>query len=298
MSTSVTHSGTTVQTSTSLPYRFWIGIGLIGIWWPVAWLQIQPISDNYFFPLWLGFILAVDGLVYYRTRTSLAQRAGWRFILLFILSAPVWWLFEGFNQILNNWNYQQPGSYGPIEYAARATLPFATVIPAVFVASELVASFKTNPLRRLPRLTLDRRTLLILHACGWTMLLAVLFVPRFAFPLVWISLFFILDPLATLAGGRSIGAYLGADDWSPVWNVAIGALLCGFFWEMWNYYSLPKWTYSIPYFETGHVFEMPVLGYGGYIPFGLELFSFYVLVATLAPWLRLPNVHLSRNEQN
>jgi hypothetical protein len=52
-------------------------------------------------------------------------------------------------------------------------------------------------------------------------------------------------------------------------------LLCGFFWELWNLYAYPKWIYDIPYLEVLHVFEMPLAGYGGYIPFGWELFALY-----------------------
>jgi hypothetical protein len=50
----------------------------------------------------------------------------------------------------------------------------------------------------------------------------------------------------------------------------MAALICGLFWEMWNYYSAAKWAYSIPFVDAFHLFEMPLLGYGGYIPFGLE----------------------------
>jgi hypothetical protein len=39
---------------------------------------------------------------------------------------------------------------------------------------------------------------------------------------------------------------------------------------MWNFYSLAKWKYSIPFVERFHLFEMPILGYAGYLPFGLE----------------------------
>ena len=49
----------------------------------------------------------------------------------------------------------------------------------------------------------------------------------------------------------------------------VGALICGFFWEMWNYFSLARWTYTIPFVQRFHLFEMPILGYGGYLPFGL-----------------------------
>jgi hypothetical protein len=58
-------------------------------------------------------------------------------------------------------------------------------------------------------------------------------------------------------------------DWRPTVSAALAALLCGFFWEMWNYHSLAKWIYSIPYVERIKIFEMPILGYMGYLPFGL-----------------------------
>jgi hypothetical protein len=39
---------------------------------------------------------------------------------------------------------------------------------------------------------------------------------------------------------------------------------------MWNFYSMPKWIYTVPGVDRWHVFEMPLLGYAGYLPFGLE----------------------------
>ena len=38
---------------------------------------------------------------------------------------------------------------------------------------------------------------------------------------------------------------------------------------MWNGHSLAKWVYAVPYVDAFHVFEMPLLGYAGYLPFGL-----------------------------
>jgi hypothetical protein len=55
----------------------------------------------------------------------------------------------------------------------------------------------------------------------------------------------------------------------------LAALTCGFFWEMWNFFSLPKWYYTVPYVGFARVFEMPILGYTGYLPFALELFALY-----------------------
>jgi hypothetical protein len=61
----------------------------------------------------------------------------------------------------------------------------------------------------------------------------------------------------------------------------LGVLLTAFFWEMWNYYSWPKWTYDVPRGNWLHIFEMPLLGYGGYLPFALELHAVYHLVLGL-----------------
>jgi hypothetical protein len=47
---------------------------------------------------------------------------------------------------------------------------------------------------------------------------------------------------------------------------------------MWNFYSYPKWTYRVPFVDFWHIFEMPLLGYGGYLPFSLELLALYHLV--------------------
>jgi len=43
-----------------------------------------------------------------------------------------------------------------------------------------------------------------------------------------------------------------------------------FFWELWNYRSLAKWVYTVPFVQRWPIFAMPLLGYTGYLPFGLE----------------------------
>jgi hypothetical protein len=58
-------------------------------------------------------------------------------------------------------------------------------------------------------------------------------------------------------------------------------LVCGFFWEFWNFWSMPRWTYHIAYADWFRIFEMPVLGYGGYLPFGLEVYTLFALADRL-----------------
>ena len=50
----------------------------------------------------------------------------------------------------------------------------------------------------------------------------------------------------------------------------MASLLCGLFWELWNLRSLAHWSYAIPFVDRFHLFAMPLLGYAGYVPFGLE----------------------------
>jgi hypothetical protein len=61
-----------------------------------------------------------------------------------------------------------------------------------------------------------------------------------------------------------------AGDWRPLWLAALAALVCGFFWEFWNWHSVARWEYHVPYVDRFHLFEMPLLGYAGYLPFGLQ----------------------------
>jgi hypothetical protein len=213
--------------------------------------------------------------------------------MLFAVSVPLWWIFEGFNEVVDNWHYQTPAVYTAVEYALLASLAFSTVVPAVLTTTELVASLRLDPLRRLPRVEPTSAILIIIHAVGWLMLVLTLLWPRLFFPFVWLSLVFLLDPIAYLLGGRSLSWWIARRDWSPLFNLAIGTLICGWFWEMWNIFSMPKWTYEIPYAEYLHVFEMPLLGYGGYIPFGYEIYLAALIVRRLLPGLQVPETRVS-----
>jgi hypothetical protein len=65
-------------------------------------------------------------------------------------------------------------------------------------------------------------------------------------------------------------------DWRFFAVLGLGALICGFFWELWNYWSAVRWSYDIPGLNgVPHLFAMPLPGYLGYLPFGLELFTLY-----------------------
>jgi hypothetical protein len=260
----------------------WLGLGLIAIFWPLNWILIGPRTHWGFFPLWLGYCLTVDALVYMHKGTSLFTRSWQKYISLFLMSAPVWWLFEAINWRLQNWEYLGAELFQPFEFFIWATLSFTTVIPAVFGTAELVSTLGfLQRLGRGPVIQPDRRTTRLFFAAGWIMLALMWAWPELFFPFIWISIYFILEPINVWWGNRSLAESTGTGNWRPILALWIGVLITAFFWEMWNYFAYPKWVYHIPWADCCHIFEMPLLGYGGYLPFALELYATYHLLARM-----------------
>lgn len=266
----------------SFPIQGWIGLVLALVFWILNWGLSGLRTYWAFFPLWLGYCLTVDGLTYWRTGTSLLTRSWRKYLGLFALSAPLWWLFEALNLRTQNWEYIGVARFSSLAYAFWTTLSFTTVVPAVFGSAEFFSSF--DFVRRLgkgPVMNPDRGVALGFFLAGWLMLGSLLLWPRLFFPFMWISVYFILEPLNVWMGHRSLTDGTRTGDWRPVISLWLGVLLTAFFWEMWNFLSLPKWIYHVSWGDWLHVFEMPLLGYGGYLPFALELFAVYNLITGL-----------------
>lgn len=232
--------------------------------------------------MWLGYCLTIDALVFWRSGTSLLTRGSRKYMGLFLVSAPVWWIFEALNLRTQNWIYLGAEIFTPVQYAFWTTLSFTTVIPAVFGSAEFFASFDfVKRLGRGPRIGADKATTISFFAAGWIMLALLLIWPNVFFPFIWLSLYFILEPLNVWLRNRSLVDWTRTGDWRPVISLWLGVLLTSFFWEMWNYLSYPKWVYHVAWGGWLHVFEMPLLGYGGYLPFSLELYALYHLIVGL-----------------
>jgi hypothetical protein len=270
------------QSSGQLSSRGWLGLGLVVVFWALNWGLSGLRTQWGFFPLWLGYCLFVDALVCKRKGSSLIGRSRRAYVGLFLISAPAWWLFEALNLRVANWTYDGGQYFTAWRYFLLATFSFSTVMPAIFGTAELVgtASWMAR-FRSGPRLRSTGKTPALVFASGWLMLASLLLWPKYFFPFTWLSLYFILAPINLWLGHGSLGESLNRGDWRPVLALWVAGLICGFFWEMWNYYSYPKWVYHIPYVDFLHVFEMPILGYGGYLPFSLELYALYHLVVGL-----------------
>jgi hypothetical protein len=244
--------------------------------WGLAWNRFAwfaPLQAHTFFPLWLSFILVVNALGFRHTGRCMLTHQTRFFLILFPASAAFWWAFEYLNRFVQNWTYSG-SEYSAGTYFILATLSFSTVLPAVLGVRDWV--------RRSPWLahrfyglspvavTHPKRlaaSVLCIAAAG----LAFIGVfPDLLFPLLWVSPLLIIVSLQALLGEPHVFSAVARGDWRPLISAAAAALICGFFWEMWNFFSLARWTYSVPLVHRFQVFEMPVLGYAGYLPFGLE----------------------------
>src|SRR5438876_12191337 len=170
-------------------YRGWIGLVLVAICWPRNWSWPGIRTAYFFFPLWLGYILVVDALVYLRVGSSLWSRSRKRFVLLFCFSAPVWWLFELINLRTANWEYLGRELFTPLQFNLLCTIAFSIVVPAVFETAELIQSFPwTHHFSSGLKLPATPRVFVVLFVAGVGMLVLLLAYPRIFYPFAWTSL--------------------------------------------------------------------------------------------------------------
>lgn len=256
----------------------WAALGWTLGWWVLAWNRFDwfaPFQRYTFLPLWLGFIVTVNAVTRRATGTCLLVRAPRRWLALFVTSAVFWWVFEWLNRFSHNWHYLGVGDFGAAAYALNATLCFSTVLPAVNAVAELLANVGGMTVRAAgpPFRWLRRRAAgFVLIAAGVAGLLGTGFAPLQWYAALWAA------PLAMLVGDSIVArrddvvAEVAEGNWGRCVTWAVAALVCGFFWEMWNVHSAARWIYTVPYVDRWHLFEMPLLGYAGYLPFGLECY--------------------------
>ena len=261
-----------------IPWYAWLGAVLNLAAWASSWSRIGPWNYT-FFAIWFGFILVLDGLNVARSGSSPLTRGKVKFLLMFVCSSVFWWVFEGLNVPVQNWHYILDQPYSPLVYFLLSSLDFSTVLPAVMEIAELYAGTgklrpQLPPVEPGPRVSLKAGAALI--GVGVLFVALPFAFPRYAYGLLWMCLVFLLDPINNLARRKSVLGHIMARDWRFLVTLPLAGLTCGFFWEMWNYFALPKWYYTVPFVDAApHLFEMPLPGYLGYLPFALELFVMY-----------------------
>jgi hypothetical protein len=254
-----------------------IKIFLAAILWLVglagAALGLPPIRQYLYFFAWYPYLLFLDALWarfqgqswFWSQPPEVARMAFW--------SVTVWLVFEALNLALKNWAYEGVAASAWVRWPGYA-LAFATVLPGVLLTAEVLraggawAGLSGRPLRMArwqpPALLL-----------GVAFLVLPLVWPRYAFPLVWGAFFFLLDPCCDLLGGKSLIRSFLAGERREHYCLLAAGLICGLWWEAWNYPAVSRWVYTLPVLNFWKVFEMPLPGYLGFAPFALECAVMY-----------------------
>ncbi len=264
------------QRAARFPWWGWTAAGWTLGFWVLAWTRFDwfaPFQDYTFTPLWLGYIGVVNALVVARAGTCPATSAPLRYALLFPASALFWWVFEQLNRHTQNWMYAGAEEISATEYILHASVSFSVVLPAVFATACWLKTFPrlNRFLAAGPRITIEDtlRFRAGFGAAGGAVLIAIGAWPETLFPLLWVAPILVLLAWPPPRTRWTCAGRLGSGDWRWVGAWALAALVCGFFWEMWNYFSALKWVYGVPHFHALMIFEMPLLGYFGYLPFGV-----------------------------
>lgn len=265
------------------PWWGWFGVAVLAAGWVLSWnyrfgwfpaLPARVQVQLSYAPIWAGFILLMNALCVKRSGHSPMTDHPWAYAATFPASSLFWWFFEYLNRYVWNWYYLGISELGAVEYAVYATVCFASVLPGVCAVAAWLHTFPAfddRVYRGMSRVNLRKPGwcvfLGVLSAVGLT---GIVFAPDYTYPLLWISPVAVFLLVQFLMRERCVLDPVGEGDWSVFFRFAVAALACGLCWETWNYYALAKWVYAVPWVHRFQIWEMPLIGFGGYLPFGVE----------------------------
>ncbi len=237
------------------------------------------IVSRWFTPIvWTGYILLMDHINQRLSGRSLIMDRRRDFFLMIPLSIVCWAIFEVYNLHLGNWIYLELPENLWVRYLGYGW-SFATIFPGIFQTVHFVEN--TGIFRGLSSLKPCRleKSFGVLLPAGTLFLLVPLLLPgsaaKYLFGLVWIGFVLVLEPLNHRLGFRSLIGELGRGDYSGMANLMAAGIICGLLWEFWNYWAVTRWIYILPFPIGFKYFEMPILGFLGFLPFAVECYSMY-----------------------
>jgi hypothetical protein len=248
--------------------------------------RIEPVTTWFYCFAWWSYILLADNLLLKLRGRSLLHDNLREFWGMLPLSIFIWLLFEAYNFVIRNWSYDQVPPQIWLRWPGYI-LAFATVLPGIFITSDLVEllfhRFPQRAASEYVTLSSDpsRDSSVIFILLGLVLTVAPVVWPRYCFAAVWIGPIFLLDPLLEKFGIESLALGLFSGNRRRIWSLLLGGFLCGLMWEFWNFWAGSKWIYSVPFVGQWKIFEMPALGFLGFPPFALECWILYHLLRAI-----------------
>jgi hypothetical protein len=237
--------------------------------------RVEPFVNWFYISAWYPTLLILDAAVAARTgRYYLLSRPRFAISLLG-WSAVLWFFFELINFRVANWYYV----FLPPQRGLRwfgTTISFMTVLPAIFLAERWLTARGAFDALRWPGFDVRPQLLRGIWLTGVAFAALSLIWPRLFFPLIWGALTLLLEPWNySRDPARSLIGDLSAGRPGRLLRFVTGGLAIGFIWELYNIESRSKWIYTVPGFEDLKLFEMPLLGFGGFPIFALDCFVVY-----------------------
>ncbi len=240
--------------------------------------KIDPFYSWFYCFAWWSYILIIDAIIYRLKGNSLLLNRTGEFFLMIPWSIFLWLIFETANFSLENWYYiNLPKS--TVERWVGYAVAYGTVLPGMFETTEFLETTGLFKNLRIKKIMISYVGRLVLILLGTFCLVASILMPEYFFPLIWIGFIFLLEPFIYRFGGKSLLKDLEEGNLRKIFFLLLAGLICGILWEFWNFWALSKWVYTVPFFEEGKGFEMPVPGFLGFPPFAIEVYVMYNFVS-------------------
>lgn len=262
----------------AFPFHGLIGIALLLLSEFFLFKKVDPFYSWFYGFAWWSYILIIDALIYRLKGNSLILSRTKEFFLMIPWSLFTWLIFEAANLALENWYYINL-PHATVERWLGYGMAYGTVLPGIFETAELLETLGLFKNTRIRRTVFTGEGHFILSLLGLLWLLSSINIPEYFFPLIWVGFILLLDPINYRFGGRSLLRDLEEGNPRKIYLLLIAGLICGFLWELWNFWALSKWIYTVPFFEKAKGFEMPFLGFLGFPPFAVQVYVMYNTVS-------------------
>ena len=283
----------------SFPVWFWAGL--------VLWIVPLTVLVGHFsgpkliinwadIPMFWGFALLLDGIVYKRTGgQSIIARYPRVLVGIGVASISGWLIFEYLNFFVDdNWIYPKGNLIPEDEFYTYAIFGSSGLMPMAF---EMHSFLETLPgmkerYKYGPKITLPRWIQAVVAVTCLLSLYFVNYLPGPLFFVLWFSPLLIIAIVMSWIGVWTPFTAMKEGNWGPAMLFALSFYFQGILHEGWNYlsgvhengqmvstFNPDYWAYSIPYVNVWHVFEMPFLGLMGYLPFGIYCAVWWITFA-------------------
>jgi hypothetical protein len=264
----------------------WIGIALTAAGITAMAGVLGPLANYTYAIVWWGILILIDernfrhrGLSLWRGSLSNGpfwRASGARFLLVTLPLSTVFWLFfEMLNLASPQWRYR-----GGLSSVGAQVLfgfvSFATVIPIVIEVYWLIAGEFRLPSALEYALRSYSKAFAVVGAA-----LALLPLVNHRFWLnqgMWLAPALLFLPVAPTPLAPAM--HHAENPGKLALRITAAGLVAGFLWEALNWFSRTHWEYLIlP--SWPHIFQMPWLGYIGFIPFAFTVLVVYALASRI-----------------